>query len=370
MLCNIFKHRSASYLLTILLFQVTVYAQNTTGSTEMVPIVLPTVEANTYEDWIVVDLPLWKGQAVFPDTPYFNVREIYTEKGLVPEQHFKWEDRNQTLLLEVSSYKLPEKLTDKNEKKLLEAVAQRYAIIHGGYPELGSAILLESGIKSFDLDIRTLKKQQFRARIFMQGEQVMISSALIMQSVPEVRLQAAYFLKSIRFNPLPGEIKNELSSDKKGLFAKAQKEITSWEVLEVENFSMAFPKYPIGQHKLIKEDGRAIPYYQWHMADAETGISYVLALTPVYFTETDWQKTIEKGIQATMQTTGSTIVAQKDLDFFYHPGKEVLLKSKQQVFRVRYFCDGQYLYQLVISGLETDMYSPSANRFLDGLVWR
>jgi hypothetical protein len=345
-------------------------AQESSPKQEIVPIVLPSFEQASYDDWISIELPLWKGTAVFPDTPYYSVKEIYTEKGLVPEQYFKWEDRNQTILLEVSSYKLPEKLTDKTEKKLLDAVAQRFAIIHGGYPELSSGVTLTTGIRSFDLDIRTLKKQQFRAKIFMQGEQVMIVSVLIMQSTPEVRLEAAHFLKSIDFNPLPGEIQKDLTPDKKGIFAKPSKEETPWEVLEVEQFSIAFPKYPVGQHKLVSDKDQSVRYYQWHMADADNGISYILALTPVTSWDKDWRKAVENGVQATMQATGSYLLQEKDLDFFFHPGKEVLLKSKQQVFRVRYFCDGQYLYQLVISGLETDVYSPSANKFMDGLVWR
>jgi hypothetical protein len=345
-------------------------AQEPSSKQEIVPIVIPSLEPGSYDDWISIELPLWKGKAVFPDTPFYSVKEIYTEKGLVPEQYFKWEDRNQTLLLEVSSYKLPEKLTDKTEKKLIDGVAQRFAIIHGGYPELSSGITLSTGIRSFDLDIRTLKKQQFRAKIFMQGEQVMIVSVLIMQSTPEVRLEAAHFLKSISFNPLPGEIQKELVPDKKGLFAKPSKEDAPWEVLEVEQFSLAFPKYPVGQHKLVEDKDQAVRYYQWHMADADNGISYILALTPVKTWDKDWRKAVDSGVQATMEATSSYLLQEKELDFFFHPGKEVLLKSKQQVFRVRYFCDGQYLYQLVISGLETDVYSPSANRFMDGLVWR
>jgi len=345
-------------------------AQESSTKEEIVPIVVPSMEASSYEDWISIELPLWKGKAAFPDTPYYSLKEIYTEKGLVPEQYFKWEDRNQTLLLEVSSYKLPEKLTDKTEKKLVDAVAQRFAIIHGGYPELGSGVTLSTGIRSFDLDIRTLKKQQFKAKIFMQGEQVMIASVLIMQSNPEVRLEAAHFLRSINFNPLPGEIQKDMTPDKKGIFAKPSKEEAAWELLEVEQFSIAFPKYPVGQHKLVEDKDQSIRYYQWHMADADNGVSYILALTPVNTWDKSWQKAVESGVQATMQATSSYLLQEKDLDFFFHPGKEVLLKSKQQVFRVRYFCDGQYLYQLVISGLETDVYSPSANRFMDGLVWR
>lgn len=345
-------------------------AQESTPKQEIVPIVLPSSDPTSYDNWISIELPLWKGTAAFPDTPYYSVKEIYTEKGLVPEQYFKYEDRNQTILLEVSSYKLPEKLTDKTEKKLLDGVAQRFAIIHGGYPELSSGVTLTSGIRSFDLDIRTLKKQQFRAKIFMQGEQVIIASVLIMQSTPEVRLDAAHFLKSVDFNPLPGEIQKDITADKKGIFAKPSKEEAPWEVLEVEQFSIAFPKYPVGQHRLVTDKDEAVRYYQWHMADADNGVSYILALTPVKTWEKDWRMAVQNGVQATMQATSSYLLQEKDLDFFFYPGKEVLLKSKQQVFRVRYFCDGQYLYQLVISGLETDVYSPSANRFMDGLVWR
>ena len=337
---------------------------------ELVPIVLPEENTEQFNNWMVQQLQLWGTNVSFPDTPYFSSKEIYTEKGLVPENHYKWEDYQQTVLFELSSHQLPEKLNDKNEKKLVDAVVQRLAIIHGGYPELSSSTLQTNGIKSFELEIKTIKKQQFRAQIFMFGEQVLVASALLMQSTPEVRAQVAHFFKSIAFNPLPGEIVKEVPVEKKGVFNKPNKEEATWENLETDKFSLLFPKYPASNHKLIQFDEVEQRYYQWHMADTESGLTYILAMIPQEKIEEDCAKKVENGFPRSLSITESELILKKEVDYFLHPGQEVLFKSAQQFFRVRYFCDGQFLYQLVVSGNETDMFSKSANRFLDGLKWR
>lgn len=337
---------------------------------EMVPIALPEVNTEQFNQWMVQQLQLWGTKVAFPDTPFFSSKEIYTEKGLVPESNYKWEDYQQTVLFELSSHQLPEKLNDKNEKKLVDAVVQRLAIIHGGYPELSGSTLNPNGIKSFELEIRTIKKQQFRAKIYMFGEQVLVASALLMQSTPDVRAQVTHFFKSISFNPLPGEIVKEVPVEKKGIFSKTNKEEATWENLETDKFSLHFPKYPASLHKLIQLEEKQQTYYQWHMADTESGLTYLLALIPQNSNLEECFKTIEEGFPRSLSITASTLVSKKNLEYFLHPGQEVLFKSEQQFFRVRYFCDGHNLYQLVVSGKEIDMFSKSANRFLDGLKWR
>jgi hypothetical protein len=335
---------------------------------EMVPVVIP--EKPDFSQWMVQELPLWGGICQFPDTPYYALKEIYTEKGLVPEKNFKWEDYEQSILLEISSYKLPEKLNVKNEKKLVDAAAQRYAIVHGGYPELSnSSFNTAPGIKVYDLEIKTLKKQLFRARIFMEGEQIMIFSALIMQSGTLPRAQAKHFLESMVFNPLPGEITTTVQQEKKNIFNKPVKDDLPWESLDAEQFSALFPKYPVSQHRLIKGQDTEQRYYEWYVADGDKGTTYLLAITPVE-KQQDWTKILSEGIESTTSITGSSVVARRTLDFFIYPCEEVVMKTKQQSFRVRFFTDGQYLYQMVVGGNESNIFDTAANKFLDSLKWR
>jgi hypothetical protein len=335
---------------------------------EIVPIVVP--EAPSFNDWISQDLPLWGAVCRFPDTPYYSVKEIYTEKGLVPEKNFKWEDNEQSILLEVSSYKLPEKVNPKNEKKLAETAAQRFAVIHGGYPDITvSTFPTPPGIKAYDVEIRTIKKQLFRARIFMEGEQIMVLSALIMQAGTLPRAQARHFLESIRFNPLPGEIRQEVTVEKKGIFTKSTKEEAPWESIEIGGFSASFPKFPVSQHKVVKGQDEERKYYEWYSADGDKGTIYLLAVTPLS-DETDWIKQVMQGISSTANVTSATVLSRRSLDFFRYPAEEVVMKTKHQAFRVRYFTDGQFMYQLVVGGTETNIFDPAANKFLDGLKWR
>jgi hypothetical protein len=335
---------------------------------ELVPIIVP--ETPVFNDWINQELPLWGAVCKFPDTPYYVIKEIYTEKGLVPEKNFKWEDIDQSILLEISIYKLPEKVNPKNERKLAETAAQRYAIIHGGYPNLSvSTFTTPTGIKAYDVEILTIKRQTFKARIFMEGEQVMILSALIMQAGTLPRAQAKHFLESIQFNPLPGEIKQEVAAQKKGIFTKNTKEETPWESIEIGGFSASFPKFPVSQHKVVKNQDEERKYYEWYSADGDKGTIYLLAVTPLG-NESDWLKQVMHGISSAANITSATVLSRRTLDFFRYPAEEVVMKTKHQAFRVRYFSDGQFMYQMVVGGTESNIFDPAANKFLDGLKWR
>ena len=359
---NLYKLFCAGCLSVLSLSVTEVKAQ----STEIVPIVVP--DAPDYPDWVSQDLPLWGGKALFPELPDNMVREVYTEKGLIPEKCFRWIDGKEQLTLEISSYKLAERLNAKNEKKLVDGVVQRLAIIHGGYPSLSGGIQDSKGIKIYSLDIKTLKGQAYKAKLYFEGDQVLITSVLMSSADAEVRKQAAYFLDHIVFNPLPGEIQPVISGDKKVNKVKAEE---AWETLNTKDFYLQFPRYPVAQHKLVQQDSQRHKYFEWYMGDAERAVTYLLSLTPVELSGQEaFKEVLDKGIASSLGVTEGTELSRKNLDIFRYPGEEVVFKTQQQYFRVRYFCDGQYLYQLLVSGNEGSIYDASANRFLDGLRWR
>lgn len=344
-------------VLSLLLFDI--HAQ---GNVDVTPIVVP--EPTQY-NWLSQDLPLWGAKIKFPDEPESKSKEIYTDKGIITQKSLIWNDYLDKLSLDASYNKLSEVINVKNEKKLIEPVAQRIAIIYGGYPILGAGIVNLQGIREYFLEVKTLKGSLLKARIFAQSDQVLVLSALIAPNDDEAAQKANYFLNQITFNPLPGEIVVESNNSSNNILSEAK-----WETLSIENFKISFPRLPITQHKTLNINGSYFPYYEWYMVNGLNQKTYMLTLTPIKsFNEKDLQQIIAKGIETTLNTTEGTLVQQKSMDYFKFPLEEIILKTELQSFRVRYFCDGQYLYQLLVSGKEGSLYEPDANRFLDGIRW-
>lgn len=331
---------------------------------ENVSIVVP---AEKVYNWHIQELPFWGTKMQFPEEPEYKTKEIYTEKGLVPQKTYTWMDYREELILEASFYKLPEIITAKNEKKLIDAAVNRIAVIHGGYPTLGSGLTNLQGIREYLLEIKTLKGATLKAKLFAEGDQILITTALIASKDNEILAQARYFLDKITFNPLPGEVVKEAASGKK----PSVQALATWDTLSVENFSLAFPRYPISQHKVIDISGKNQRYYEWYMGDGQAQTTFLLSLIPlVNFSEKEFSKIISQAIETSLKVTDGEAVSQRNLDYFKYPLEEIVFKTDQQYFRVRYFSDGKYLYQLLVSGKKESIYQPDANRFLDGLKWK
>lgn len=338
------------------------YAQQ---NVELVPIVTP--EEKVY-NWYIQSFPFWGAKVQFPEEPEYKVKEIYTEKGLIPQKSYTWSDYREELILDASFYKLPENIQVKNEKKLIDAVVSRIAVIHGGYPVLSNGLVNQHGVREYLLEIKTLKGGLLKARIFAESDQVLIVSALVTKSDNELNVQARYFLDKITFNPLPGEVISEQVATGKSVILKPA---SPWDTLAVENFSLAFPRYPIAQHKVLERNGVHQKYYEWYMGDGATQTTYLISLVPLSdFYEKDVEKIIAEAVESSLKATGGESIQQRKLDYFKYPLEEIVFKTDQQYFRVRYFSDGKYLYQLLVSGKKESIYQPDANRFLDGLKWK
>lgn len=359
-----FREQLVKSSLWVLLFSVftDAYAQQ---DVELVPIVTP--EERVY-NWYIQNLPFWGAKIQFPEEPEYKVREIYTEKGLVPQKSYTWSDYREELILEASFYKLPETIHVKNEKKLIDAVVSRIAVIHGGYPVLGSGLVNQHGVREYLLEIKTLKGGVLKGKVFAESDQVLIVSALVAKKDNELNDQARYFLDKTTFNPLPGEVVGEPAATGKSVPVKPA---ALWDTLTVENFSLAFPRYPIAQHKVLERNGEYQKYYEWYMGDGATQTTYLVSLIPLGdFYEKDMAKITAQAVESSLKTTGGALIQQRNLDYFKYPLEEVVFKTDQQYFRVRYFSDGKYLYQLLVSGKKESIYQPDANRFLDGLKWK
>lgn len=329
---------------------------------ENTPIVVP--ESNTY-NWLPQELPLWGARVKFPGETEYKEKDIFAEKGIIVQKSYKWTDYQDILSLDASYNKLSEVINIKNEKKLIEPIAQRIAIVYGGYPILGAGVMNLQGIREYLLEVKTLKGALLKAKIFAEGDQVLILSALVAPNNQEALNQANYFINQISFNPLPGEIILQNTSATIGALSDAK-----WETLSIENFQLSFPRLPITQHKTLDINGKYFPFYEWYMVNGLDQKTFMLALNPLSnFNEKEVNKIIAKGIEITLQTTEGNLIQQKSMDYFKYPLEEIIFKTEQQYFRVRYFCDGQYLYQLLVSGKEGSIYEPDANRFLDGLRW-
>lgn len=325
------------------------------------PIVVP--ESNQY-NWITQELPLWGATVKFPGETEYKEKEIFTDKGIIVQKSMIWSDYMDKLSLDASYNKLSEVINIKNEKKLIDPIAQRIAIAYGGYPILGAGIENLQGIREYLLEVKTLKGALLKAKIFAQGNQVLVLSALVAPQDSEAMKQANFFMKQITFNPLPGEIVIENSTSTSS-FSDLK-----WEALSIENFQLSFPRLPITQHKTLDINGQYFPFYEWYVVNGIEQKTYMLALNPLSnFNEMEVDKIIAKGIETTLQTTEGSLIQQKTMDYFKYPLEEIIFKTEQQYFRVRYFCDGQYLYQLLVSGKEGSIYEPDANRFMDGLRW-
>ncbi|MCO5233947.1 MAG: hypothetical protein LC105_11150 [Chitinophagales bacterium] len=328
--------------------------------------IVPIVKTdNTNFKWYSQELPIWGTIIHFPGEPEFNEKEIFSDKGMIPQKSFSWSDINESLNLEVYYNKLSEKLTTKNEKKQIDALSQKIALVYGGYPILSEGITNLQGIREYFLEIKTLKGALLKAKIFADGDWVMVASSLNNSNQAEIDQQAKYFLDNISFNPLPGEIKIE------GEKTSNQILTSKWETLKVDNFRIEFPKYPVSQHKMLINNGQNQKYYEWHMGDGDSKVTYLLSVLPLEnFSTKDTKKILEQSINSSIQTTQGQLILQRSINYFKYPLEEIIFKTNIQYFRVRYFFDSLNLYQILVSGKKEDIYSPNANRFLDGLKWQ
>lgn len=352
-------------LLFSILFSCIIFANYAQDSdVEIVPIFTP--EKKDY-DWYSQKLPFLGATVQFPSEPNYAEKEIYTEKSLVTQQSYEWSNNEETLALAVIFYPLSESISSKNESKLIDGIAKRIAVIHGGYPKLSVGTTLSHGVREYTLEIKTIKSSVYKARVLAVDNKVLIVEALMNSKSQEIEDQAKYFLQSVSLAPLVGEISHqgvEPSSATKAL----QK---TWDTLSLEHVYIAFPKYPVGQHKLLEKGDVQQKYYEWFMSDDHSQSTYVFSVIPLENTsESTALNLIESAVKSSLVVTEGKLVQKRTLDYFIYPTEEIIFKTKQQNFRVRYFFDGKYLYQLTVSSVHGDIYHPDANRFLDGLRWR
>lgn len=319
-------------------------------------------------DWITQHISSWKFQAEFPSEPMYDEKEIYTEKGLVTQKIYSWSNPEESMQLEVQYYPLPEVAHAKNERKLAETVAQRLALSVNGYPTLSESKAIEAGMRMYDLTVKTLRaSSSFSAKIFIHNDQVLVAFAHLTAQDKELKAQSKYFLNRVELSEAHREkvIEDNYISQ---IPAKGQ---STWDTLKVEGFHQVFPKYPVGQHRFLESNRQSQRFFEWYMNDERTNLTYVLALISLedYHT-TDMKKLVDEAIQKGVSTTHSKVESRRAMDYFKYPAEEVVLKNKHQYFRMRFFSDGEYLYQLLVGGQKDWVYQPDANRFLDGIQWR
>lgn len=331
--------------------------------TELVPISVP--DYKKY-DWEALKLSFWGARLEFPGMPAYSEKEIYTEKGLVNQKKYYWASSDESISLEAVFYPLPEELNVKNEKKLMETVSNRIALSYNGYPSLSAGQINSSGITEYNLEIKTVKSAVYSSKIYASGEQVLIIGALINKPGEEAGSIAHYFLETIQFNPLKGEVKSLES----GMDAVQTHYTEKWDTLSFDKFYLTFPKYPIGQHKLLQKGNLNQRYYEWYMSDEQNQSTYIFALIPLEnLSDKDVSELISSGIEYSLRVTDGKLVQQRSLDYFANPVEEALFKTGYQYFRTRYFYDENYIYQLLVSGPKVNIYQKDANRFMDGLRW-
>lgn len=357
------RHLLKLYLSILFSCTITInYAQN--SDVEVVPIFTPEKQER---DWYIQELPFLGASVQFPAEPDYAEKEIYADNKLVNQQSYQWSNQDESLSLAVVFYPLSESINARNESQLIDAIAKRKAVKHGGYPVLSTGATLSHGVREFKLEIKTLKSSVYRARILAVDDKVLIVEALINKKIGEIEGQADYFLSSVSLAPLVGEIINEredASTDVRAL----QK---LWDTLFVEDVFLSFPKYPVGQHRLLDQSGTQQKYYEWFMNDEHLQTTYVFSVLPLSnIDQRNVSELIETAVEKSLSITEGRLIQKRTLNYFIHPTEEIIFKTKRQSFRVRYFSDGKYLYQLTVSSVNGDVYHPDANRFLDGLRWR
>ncbi|MCO5230946.1 MAG: hypothetical protein M9958_07285 [Chitinophagales bacterium] len=316
-------------------------------------------------NWFTQELPIWGTRISFPEEPEFKEKEIFSNKGMIPQKTYFWSDINEQLYLEAFYNKLSERLNTKNEKSQIDALSQKIAVTHGGYPILSEGITNLQGIREYFLEIKTLKGALYKAKIFAEGDWILVVSTLNNSNQSDIAQQAKYFIDNVRFSPLPGEIKLEVNKSSSIILNE------KWDTLNVEKFSICFPKYPIAQHKTLDNNGRYQKYYEWYMGDGNSKATYLLSVIPLEnFSTKDNQKLLEQNIALSLSTTQGELLQRRSLNYFKYPLEEIIFKTNIQYFRVRYFYDAQNLYEILVSGNKENIYSPEANRFLDGLKWQ
>ena len=331
---------------------------------ELTPVV---VSEPQMEGWNTYTLPFWNAEVKFPEEPTQYQRDIYTEKGLTNQTIVSWNNKDGSLFLEASYYKLPENLTTKNEKRLLESVVNKIAVAYNGYPQVGEGTIIENTIRGFELNLKTLKGEALKARILMKGNQVLILKTLTASNSAEVNNQLRYFLKSFATQADNFSTENQTVHQSA---EESQQPLIKWDTLSVENFYLTFPKAPLHRYKALKINNQTQDYYEWNMRDAQTQTTYLLALIPLNnFPRMNLQELVNQSVKNSLRATGAQLEERRILDYFKYPMEEVWIKTKLQTFRMRYFSDGKYLYQLLVSGNADEMNAPNSNRFLDGLRW-
>lgn len=349
-----------------------VTAQN--GTADFVPIVAD--KDSTLQQWIVTDLKNAQASVRFPESPTATSKDIYSDKGLIPEFIYKWEQYDGRLLLQASVHGLNEAANIKNEKKLADAEAQRLAIVFAGYPQLGAPQDSPEG-RFFPLEMTTTQKSKLKARIYLNKSTAIILFAHILSE--EHAKMADVFLSSLRnTDKAPENIAPSPKSDtptKSGDdLAKKSKELKpkDWEWLQTEFFGVGFPLAPVAKHFRVENTDVAYNVYSWYAADKDRVNTYLVSLSALP-TENKAgearEKYILEGIKKSLQITDGELVRKRNIKAFRYPATEVLFKTKQQYFRVRYFTDGDKFYQLVVSGNAASVFNESANRFLDGIQW-
>lgn len=358
-------------MFTMLTLQ-SVSAQN--GTADLVPIV---AEKDTImQQWELTELKNIQATVRFPESPKATSKDIYSDKGLIPEYIYKWEKYDGTILLQASVHGLNEWVTLKNEKKLADAEAQRLAIVFAGYPQLGTPQDSPEG-RFFPLEMTTTQKSKLKARIYLNKSVAIILFAHILSD--ENTSTAEAFLSSLKnTDKAPENITTQapLNEPIKKVDEKIVKpqelKPKDWEWLQTEFFGVGFPLAPVAKHFRVENAEVAYNVYSWYAADKDRVNTYLVSLSalPTENKAGDArEKYILEGIKKSLQITDGELVRKRNIKAFRYPATEVLFKTKQQYFRVRYFTDGDKFYQLVVSGNAASVFNESANRFLDGIQW-
>ena len=343
-----------------------VFAQND-GET-IVPIATP-IDSSLL-NWQKTSIKSAGVEILFPSEPFISSKDIYSEKGMIPETIYKWEELDGKLMLQASVHALNEWVTIKNEKKMADAEAQRLAIVYAGYPNLGLPVESSDG-RYFPLEINTTQKTKLLARIYLNKSMAVVMFAHIIYA--DQQAKARFFLSSLKkINETPAVKPSNTSETVTPQKPVNAAQMPVWDTISTPLFTAVFPQKPIEQHYRVENGDPSYNVYSWYVGDESRTNTYLLSVSPIPVLDNKKEALdlwIAEGLKKSLQTTQGTLVRKRKVKVFKYPATEAVFKTKQQYFRVRYFCDDKNLYQLIVSGNEQSVFETSGNNFMDGIRW-
>lgn len=358
--------RLLSVILALTFCSGKLFAQNSEET--IVPIATP-VDSSLL-NWQKTSIKLAGVEILFPSEPIISTKDIYSEKGMIPETIYKWEEPDGKLLLQASVHPLNEWVTLKNEKKMADAEAQRLAIVYAGYPNLGLPVESSEG-RYFPLEISTTQKTKLLARIYLNKSMAVVMFAHIIYT--DQQAKAGFYLSSLKkMNETPTVKPSNTSENPAPQKTVNAASTPVWDTISTTLFTAVFPQKPIEQHYRVENGDQSYNVYSWYVGDESRTNTYLLSVSPIPVLDNKkdaldlW---IAEGLKKSLQTTQGSMVRKRKIKVFKYPATEAVFKTKQQYFRVRYFCDEHNLYQLIVSGNEQSVFETSGNSFMDGIRW-